>query len=66
MGVASDLKKRGAKKIILMVAHTEDTVFDGPLLSEGSPIDELYTSASILTKMSDKITIYEIGENYDK
>lgn len=67
MGVASDLKKRGAKRIVLLVAHTEDTVFDGNLLSEDSPIDELITSQSILTKSHPKISLKSVkGETYVK
>lgn len=60
MGVATDLKRRGAKEIILLVAHTEDTVFDGALLKDGSPIDEIVTSNSILTKEHDKISIQSV------
>lgn len=66
MGVASDLKARGAKRIVLVVAHTEDTVFDGPLLL-GSPVDEIITSRSILTKTHPNISLQSVeGDKYVK
>lgn len=64
MGVASILKERGASNIFLVVAHTEDTVFDGELLKPTSPIDKLITSDSILTRTHDKILIKH-GGMYD-
>jgi ribose-phosphate pyrophosphokinase len=42
------LRENGVKDITLVVAHLEDTVFDGELLTGTSPIDRIYTSNSII------------------
>lgn len=55
MGVGDILKTNGASKVILLVAHCEDTIFDGDILKADSPIDGVYTSDSILTKSHPKI-----------
>lgn len=55
ISVGNTLKEYGVKNISLLVAHCEDTVFDGYLLNNDSPIDMIYTSNSILTRTHSKI-----------
>ena len=55
MSVGNTLKENGARNVSLLVAHCEDTVFDGGLLKDNSPIDAIYTSDSILTGNHPKI-----------
>jgi ribose-phosphate pyrophosphokinase len=49
------LKACGFEDINLVVAHCEDSVFDGKLLLDDSPINKIYTTDSILTKNHEKI-----------
>lgn len=64
------LKELGFKEIYLLVAHAENSVFKGELLKEGSPIDKIFTTNSIITennywenlKFKDRLTIYEVEE----
>lgn len=53
---AKKLRELGATKIILVVAHCEDTIFEGDILKTGL-IDEVITTNSILTKKHDKISV---------
>lgn len=57
MSVGKILKEAGAKRVSLLVAHCENTVFEGDLLKNNSPIDHIYTSESMLTKTHEKITL---------
>jgi ribose-phosphate pyrophosphokinase len=67
MGVGKVLKERGADTVLLLVAHCEDTIFDGGILKDGSPIDTVYTTNSILTGTHPKIKIFDIkGERYEQ
>ena len=65
LGVAQELKdKLQVNNIILVVTHTENTIYDGSVLS-GSLIDKIYTTDSILTADrtnidTNKIVIEEI------
>jgi len=55
IGVGDTLKTMGAERVDLMVAHCEETIFDGDILKNGSPIDTVYTSDSILVGEHPKI-----------
>lgn len=44
-------------EINLVVAHCEDSIFDGKLLLPDSPINKVYTTDSILTKKHEKIVL---------
>lgn len=63
MSVGKILKEGGAKRVSLLVAHCENTVFEGPLLKDDSPIDRIYTSPSMLTKSHEKITLLPLEVN---
>ncbi len=54
---ALSLKAYGFRDINLVVAHCEDSIFDGVLLHDLSPINFIYTTDSILTKKHDKIVV---------
>ena len=54
MGAASVLKEKGAKEIILVVTHLENTVLDGHLIASDL-IDKIYATDSMYT-----------GPNYNK
>ena len=56
---AKELKARGAGNIFLCVAHCEDSIFKGEILTTPY-ISKVYTTDSILTKESEKIKIVEI------
>jgi ribose-phosphate pyrophosphokinase len=62
IGVGGVLKQQGAGSVDLLVAHCEDTIFDGEVLKNGSPIDQVYTSGSILTGRHPKIKLIKIRE----
>lgn len=47
---ASILKSLGASMVVLVVAHCEETVFKGNLLSKNSPVDGVYTSKALMSK----------------
>lgn len=46
----SILKDLGASEVYLVVSHCEETIFEGKLLTEDSPISKVYTSTSIMCK----------------
>lgn len=54
------LREAGATEVYLLVAHCENSVFEGKLLLEGSPINKIFTTNSILTRGTNKIKQYEI------
>jgi ribose-phosphate pyrophosphokinase len=68
LGAADKLKTAGADNVSLLVAHCEDTIFDGELLKPTSPIDKIYTSDSIITRDHDKIKkfIHKQGGQYER
>lgn len=51
------LKEINANKVYLVVTHCENSVFDGDILKENSPIDCIYTTDSIID--IEKVTEYE-------
>ena len=55
------LKEIGATDIYLVVAHCENTIFDGDILKTDL-ISKVYTTDSILTKEHKKIEVVEIKE----
>lgn len=57
MWSADKLKEAGAANIYLYVTHCENTIHEGDLLKETSPIKHIYTTDSLLTKPHEKITI---------
>jgi ribose-phosphate pyrophosphokinase len=57
---ANELRKFGFKEVNLIVAHCGDSIFDGELLKEGSPINHIYTTDSILTGKHEKLVIMSI------
>ena len=59
----SILKSLGANEVYLVVSHCEETIFDGKLLSEGSPISKVYTSTSIMCKEHPNIEFMDVDVN---
>lgn len=51
------LRNLGFKRIYLLVAHCEPTIFDGLLLNKDSPVKTIYTSDSMNRPESDKIKV---------
>jgi ribose-phosphate pyrophosphokinase len=47
-GAAAELKKLGAAEIYLVVAHAENAIFEGKILTGASPIDKVFTTNSII------------------
>ena len=63
----SILKSLGASEVYLVVSHCEETIFDGKLLLEDSPIKKVYTSTSIMAKKHPKIKFMDVNvSNYVK
>ena len=62
------LREMGVKDITLVVTHLEESVFDGSLLNDDSPITRIYTSNSMIrTQTHPKINILPINiEKYIK
>jgi len=60
MGSGGVLKQEGVKKVDLMVAHLEDSVLNGKMLNDDSPIDTVYASDSIFTGSHPKIQKLEL------
>lgn len=60
---ANKLKEAGATEIYLVVSHCENTILEGDVLKEGSPITKVFTTDSIINsdKASDRL---EIGGIY--
>ena len=56
----SILKSLGASEIYLIVSHCEETIFDGKLLTEDSPISKVYTSTSIMSKQHLNIEFMDV------
>lgn len=60
---AKSLKRMGAKKVYLIVAHCENSIYDGELLNTDF-IDGIFTTNSILTNFtSKKIQVYNLLNN---
>jgi ribose-phosphate pyrophosphokinase len=55
------LKELGASEIYLLVTHCENSIYQGELLKENSPIDKIFTTDSILTLGTDKIITYSLN-----
>lgn len=55
---ATALKEAGAKAIYLYVTHCEDTIFKGPVLTDGM-IQHVFTTNSIYRGTHEKITVLE-------
>jgi ribose-phosphate pyrophosphokinase len=53
------LRDLGFKRIYLMVAHCEPSIFDGLLLNKESPLKTIYTSDSMIRPESGKIKVIE-------
>lgn len=56
----SILKALGASEVYLIVSHCEETIFDGKLLAEGSPISKVYASTSIMCKEHPNIEFMDV------
>lgn len=54
------LKSLGASDIYVIVSHCEKTIFDGELLSNGSPIKAVYTSTSIMSEQHPNIKYMDV------
>ena len=54
---ANALKKLGVNEVALYVTHCENTILDGELVKDTSPIDRIYTTNSILRNEHKKIEI---------
>jgi ribose-phosphate pyrophosphokinase len=57
---ANSLKEYGFKNISLLVTHCEDTIFNGELLKDSSPINTIYTTNTVLTKVHSKFKVMEV------
>lgn len=57
---ADILKKNGASEVYLACTHCEETIFDGKLLLDDSPIKKVYTSKSLMEKEHEKIHYMDI------
>ena len=57
---AKALSKAAAADIDLYITHCEDTIFDGELLKEDSPINKIYTTNSIFNKNHEKIEVFKL------
>lgn len=54
------LKEFGFEHIDLCITHCEHAIFEGKLLTAGSPIEHVYTSTSIINRREDeKITVVD-------
>ncbi len=53
-------RQQGASEIYLIVSHCEETIFDGKLLTEDSPISKVYTSTSIMSKQHPNIEFMDV------
>ena len=63
----SILKSLGASEVYLIVSHCEETIFNGKLLTEDSPISKVYTSTSIMCKEHPNIEYMDVNvANYAK
>lgn len=53
------LKKLGAASVYLWVTHCENSIYDGELLKENSPIEKIYTTGDILncSQTNEKIVV---------
>ena len=58
---ATQLREMGARIVILLVCHFEETVFKGKMLSEDSPIAEIYTSSTLTDQEHEKITYLKVN-----
>lgn len=64
---ASILKSLGASEVYLIVSHCEETIFNGKLLTEDSPISKVYASTSIMCKEHPNIEYMDVNVvNYSK
>ena len=54
---ANALKKLGVNEVALYVTHCENTILDGELVKDTSPIDRIYTTNSIFRGKNVKIEI---------
>lgn len=54
LNAGRELQKLGFKNIYLLVAHCEDSIFDGELLKDDSPIKVIYTSNTIIRRAKHK------------
>ena len=54
---ANALKKLGANEVALYVTHCENTILDGELVKDTSPIDRIYTTNSIFRSNNERIEI---------
>lgn len=61
----SILKSLGASEVYLVVSHCEETIFQGKLLDEDSPISRVYTSTSMMCKKHPRIQYMDVNvKNY--
>lgn len=65
LGAAEILKEMGASEIYLLVTHCERRVLSGKLLNEGSPLEKIFTSTSMMNEVHPKIEYITINiEDY--
>jgi ribose-phosphate pyrophosphokinase len=70
MLTANALKEQGFGEIYLLVAHCENTIFEGDVLKENTPINKVITTNTILSdlnrwanvKYKNQIKVYDIEE----
>lgn len=60
---SSILRSLGASEVYLIVSHCEDTLFDGKLLDEDSPVSRIYTSTSMMNIPHPKIKFMDVDVN---
>lgn len=56
----------GASEVQLWVTHCENTIFEGNLLKDDSPVTKIYTTEDILTQAHPKIKVFNVYENIAK
>lgn len=59
---ANALRDLGFNEVYLLIAHCENSIHEGKLLNDNSPINRIFTTDSILTIQSPKIKVFEINK----
>ena len=62
LDVACEAMKSGAKDINIIVGHCEDKALKGQILKQGSPVNKMYTSKSMISTIHPKIEYMDIPQ----
>lgn len=59
---ANELRKRGITEVYLLTTHCEYSIFAGDLLKDGSPVDHVFTTNTIINTeyAEDNLSVYDI------